>query len=169
MTRNADRPDVQEDTDQWDWVPVEPRRDRHKAAGAMSAINKAAKTYVVLTISHRTIVRPGRTYGQRHLSRGPDRRDHGHPQRSRAPVDGSPTNELLIGDTATTTTPAEQPSASNDNEPETASSTQSVSAPANEPVAEKVQAEPQAEQPVGLDASNDNSPVEELPATGTDQ
>ena len=35
MTSNPDKPQTEDDTDQWDWVPVEPRRNSRRARGAI--------------------------------------------------------------------------------------------------------------------------------------
>ena len=90
--------------------------------------------------------------------------------------DGSSASEVVAADNATTTTPAEVPStpeAANDN-PQSQGAEQSshddnqsvaqVAAEGSAPELEADEPEPKPE----LEAANDNSPVKDLPATGTE-
>src|SRR5262245_8039961 len=66
MTPDANKPGIEDEADQWDWVPVEPGRNSRRAAGAVLLAGSCLTLGVLIgmlsaPIVQRTDVKPERT------------------------------------------------------------------------------------------------------------
>ena len=123
MSSNADKPDVQDDTDQWDWVPVEPRRDRRRIVGVMMLAASCLTLGVLAGVLSASIVQRTTTAFQRTASDVPQTAESarkpssepslalgGPSDTTTKPQEGAPTAPVVINK-GSAKIPSEQPRA----------------------------------------------------------